>query len=207
MGVKRLLHAGCGSKINKPPPEYAAYKEIRLDANKLVEPDIVASLIAMPMIDDDDFDAIFCSHVLEHLYSHEVAQAMAELFRVLKPGGEIWIQCPDLQAVGGKLALDQGDAFLYRGGLGPVSALDLIYGHRASVGLGNSFMAHKTGFTSSVLSAALGHAGFTNVKVDREIQFELRAKALKPDERPSPDEVVQEIKDGRQSALAEMQVR
>jgi len=179
MGMKFLLHAGCGSKLNKPPREYAAYKEVRLDCNKLVDPDIIASIVAMPQVDDNRYDAIFCSHVLEHLFSHEVGMALAEFARVLKPGGELWVQCPDLQAIGGRLALDQADVVVYRGGIGPVSPLDMIYGHRGAIGAGNTFMAHRTGFTQSVLKNALDTAGFLSVKIDRDTAFELKATARK----------------------------
>jgi len=43
-------------------------------------------------IDDNTFDAILCSHVLEHI--PEDLQAMRELFRVLKPGGWAILQVP-----------------------------------------------------------------------------------------------------------------
>jgi len=41
---------------------------------------------------DDHFDTIICYHVLEHIV--EDAQAIQELFRVLKPGGTAVIQTP-----------------------------------------------------------------------------------------------------------------
>jgi SAM-dependent methyltransferase len=45
--------------------------------------------IAMP---DNHFDAIYCSHVLEHIPDDKCA--MKELFRVLKPGGWALLQVP-----------------------------------------------------------------------------------------------------------------
>jgi len=182
MGLKYLLHVGCGSKVNKVPFEFAAYKEVRLDCNKLVQPDIVASIVAMPMISDNEFDAIFASHVLEHLHPHEVGMALAEFARVLKPGGKLLIQVPDLQSIGGRLALDQADYALYQSHIGMITPLDMIYGHRGSVGAGNLFMSHKTGFTQSVLKDALHTAGLEKIEIDREIQFELKARAYKPAE-------------------------
>jgi SAM-dependent methyltransferase len=182
MGVKLLLHAGCGSKLNKAPRVFAAYREVRLDCNKMVEPDIIGSIVAMPQIDSDSFDAVFCSHVMEHLYAHEVAMAFAEFARILKPGGEILVQCPDLQAIGGKIALDQLDVCLYQSGMGMVTPLDMLYGHRGAIGAGNLFMGHKTGFTQSVLKGYMDVAGFVSVVMDRETMFELKASARKPEE-------------------------
>jgi len=43
-------------------------------------------------VDGDQFDFIICYHILEHIEND--AQAMKELFRVLKPGGKAIIQTP-----------------------------------------------------------------------------------------------------------------
>ncbi|MDX2212389.1 MAG: glycosyltransferase [Oculatellaceae cyanobacterium bins.114] len=42
--------------------------------------------------DDNSFDVIFCSHVLEHVPNDRAA--MQELFRILKPGGWAFLQVP-----------------------------------------------------------------------------------------------------------------
>jgi predicted SAM-dependent methyltransferase len=187
MGVKQLLNVGCGPKGGAVPREFQAYKETRLDVSKTVEPDIVASITAMPMIDDESYDAVYASHVIEHLYFHEVAQALREVLRVLKAGGSFKVQVPDLQSIGGLLALDKADATAYQGGMGPVAPLDMLYGHRGEVAKGNLYMAHKMGFTASVLKACLLRAGFDQVEVDREHKFDLTARAYKAEAKePEP---------------------
>jgi SAM-dependent methyltransferase len=41
---------------------------------------------------DGEFDLVFATHVLEHAY--EPRRALAEVTRVLKPGGRLWVQLP-----------------------------------------------------------------------------------------------------------------
>lgn len=59
----------------------------------------ISSPLAMLQMDitkiqlpDDQFDCIFCFHVLEHVQDDQTA--MAELFRILKPGGWALLQSP-----------------------------------------------------------------------------------------------------------------
>lgn len=50
-----------------------------------------ADITALPF-DEDSFDFLLCSHVLEHVKQDRIA--MGELYRVLKPGGEGIVQVP-----------------------------------------------------------------------------------------------------------------
>lgn len=178
--MKTVLHVGCGQKGLALPPEYGAYKEVRLDCDPSVDPDVLASVVAMPMVPDNTHNAVFASHVLEHLYRHEVAQALAEFLRVLKPGGKFECRAPDLQSVTGRVAMDEAESVVYQSGLGPVTPLDMIYGMRSMVAAGNHFMAHRCGFTKSVMEKALFTAGFGKITVDRDASpFELKARGFK----------------------------
>jgi Methyltransferase domain len=175
--MNRLLHAGCGP--NKKPKGYESFRETRLDCDPQCKPDIVASIVAMPMVETGSFAAVFCQHCLEHLFHHEVALALAEFNRVLEDGGICEVIVPDLQGIGGRLAADEAEVPLYGNMVwGAISPLDMIFGHRASVARGNLHMAHRTGFTSSVLKAALCRAGFEKVLVER-VGFDLKGQAVK----------------------------
>ena len=47
---------------------------------------------------DGEVDNLYCSHVLEHLSHDDFHLALAESYRILKPGGEFRIVMPDLRA-------------------------------------------------------------------------------------------------------------
>ncbi|MCK4493834.1 MAG: methyltransferase domain-containing protein [Methylococcales bacterium] len=175
----QLLHVGCGHKNLKhlPPFFHESWDEIRLDLDPKVKPDIVGSVTDLSAIEENSMDTIYSSHNLEHLYSHEIAPALHEFVRVLKPTGFTIITLPDLQRVAELIVNDKLMDVAYQSGLGPVSAIDMVYGHRASVANGNHFMPHKTGFTHKSLTAALINASFKDVRVIRGSHYDLWAIA------------------------------
>jgi hypothetical protein len=64
--------------------------------------------------------------------------------------------------------------------MGAIAPLDILYGHRPSLAQGNTFMAHRTGFTGTTLGSALVVAGFAAVMVQRELAtFSLTAIAFR----------------------------
>ena len=80
-------------------PEQAFYKRFKKLKNldyitaDLYSPlaDVKADITALPF-DDNEFDVIFCNHVLEHI--PDDTKAMQELYRVMKPGGFGIFQVP-----------------------------------------------------------------------------------------------------------------
>lgn len=53
--------------------------------------DVKADILNLPF-EDNQFDIVFCNHVLEHI--EDDTKAMSELFRVMKPGGMGIFQIP-----------------------------------------------------------------------------------------------------------------
>lgn len=163
---KKFLHVGCGrlTKLNSTPEfNNENWDEIRVDIDESVTPDIVASMTDMSVIDSDKFDAIYSSHNIEHLFAHEVPIALKEFYRVLNDDGYLIITCPDLQTVCKEVAKGNLTEPLYQSGLGPISAIDILYGLRSDIKNGNKFMAHNCGFTGPVLHATLLGCGFKSV--------------------------------------------
>jgi hypothetical protein len=164
--VNKFLHVGCGqaTKANTTPGlNTPDWQEIRFDIEPACAPDIIGTIVDMSGVADGSVDAIFSSHNIEHIYPHEVPQAIQEFSRVLSADGFVILTCPDLQTVCELVAKDKLVDLLYMSPAGPITPLDVLFGHRASVAQGQFHMAHKCGFTYSVLAAAFLSGGFVSV--------------------------------------------
>ena len=98
---KTVLNVGCGYPLRQKLHRHfhgPQWREIRLDLDPAVQPDIVCSITDMSPVATDSVDAIWSSHNLEHLQRHEVPLALAEFIRVLKPQGLLLLTLPDLRA-------------------------------------------------------------------------------------------------------------
>jgi SAM-dependent methyltransferase len=183
MTSKTLLHVGCGPKRkDQTTPGFNTddWREIRLDIDAGVQPDVTGTMIDMAAVAGGSIDAIFSSHNIEHLYPHEVPLALAEFLRVLRNDGFAVITCPDLQSVCALVAQDRLTEPAYVSPAGPIAPLDILYGHRPPMARGNLYMAHRCGFTRKVLISALQAAGFKTVAaLARPRAFELWAVASK----------------------------
>lgn len=174
MNAKTILHVGPGHRNNgaKLPAAFqgSEWQEIRLDIDPANEPDIVGSMLDMAAVADASIDAIYSAHNIEHVYAHEVPQVLKEFLRVLKPDGFLVVTCPDLQTVCQLVAEDKlGDA-AYHSSAGPITPLDILYGHGAALAAGHPYMAHKTGFTLKTLTQALHAAGFATSAGKRRLR-------------------------------------
>ena len=181
--MKKLLHVGPGhSRIEHTTAGFnnGQWQELRLDIDPSVQPDILGPMTDMSLVKDQSVDAIFSSHNIEHLYPHEVPVALAEFNRVLAPDGFCVIVCPDLKSVCALVAQDQLTEIAYDSPAGPISAIDMLYGHRQYMAAGNLFMAHRCGFTEKVLRDTLNASGFPWVgTLARPSAFALWAVACK----------------------------
>ncbi len=177
------LHVGCGHRhADKLHPAFrgTAWRELRLDIDPSVSPDVVASIADLGCIADGSVDAVWSSHNLEHLYEHEVRRALREFVRVLKPSGFLLCTTPDLVRVAAEIAAGRLEDTLYLAPAGPVTPVDVLFGLRSAVSAGNAFMAHRTGFSAERLGRLLLEAGFEEARTWEGRVFDLWGLGLKP---------------------------
>jgi predicted SAM-dependent methyltransferase len=96
--------------------------------------------------EDGTLDGVELYHVLEHLFPDDAHRALSEIWRVLKPGGELAIAVPDMTLCA--QAVLSGD----------MAILDNIYSPSEEPA-----QCHRWGYTEQTLRLALGGAGFVDI--------------------------------------------
>ena len=187
-GTRRVfVNAGCGSSGKSRIPQFfRRWRQIRVDVDATVKPDLVSSIADLSAISDGSVDAIWCTHCVEHLFAHQVPLALAEFRRVLRKNGFACIIVPDLQAISHWIANDRLHEMIYRSAAGPVTAHDIIWGFGAAIALGKTSMAHHCGFTPTLFLEYLKDAGFSEIVLRRRSStLELAGLALQKPSKSS----------------------
>jgi len=159
MQPRVCLSVGAGTHRGLPC-HYRNFDVVTLDVDPETAPDIVADVRDLSSIEDESFDAVFMAHLLEHFERHELTVVMNEVARVLKPGGFAEIRVPHVQAAFEAIVDGKDiDEPLYDSAMGPINALDMIFGHGRSLADGDGAMAHRTAFTPGLLERVLQGSG------------------------------------------------
>src|SRR4051794_31596670 len=85
-GARRAPHRRLFAHVDYETADFLA-----VGGKRYEQPDYVCDLARIP-VEDERFDLVLLTQVLEHL--PEPATVLAELRRVLKPGGTIWLTAP-----------------------------------------------------------------------------------------------------------------
>jgi SAM-dependent methyltransferase len=180
---RTLVNVGCGARNGYTLPDYFQdWRELRVDVDPAVQPDLVADLTDLSAIADGSADAVWASHCVEHLYEHQVRIALTEFHRVVRADGFVCVIVPDIQAVAQYVAADRLHETLYESPAGPVTPHDMIFGYGAAIAKGQTSMAHRCGFTPGMLQQSFRQLPFAEVLLRRRTaELELVAVA-----RPVP---------------------
>ncbi len=175
-----LVNLGSGVRVSaRLPAMFADWRELRVDMDAKVAPDILADITDLSAIESGSVDAIWSAHCVEHLYLHQVGKAIAEAYRILADDGFYCLIVPDLQVIADYIANDRLHEVVYESPAGPVIAHDMLFGFGPHLAQGRSSMAHKCGFTPTLLLQKLQEAPFAEIVLRRRANQELAAVACK----------------------------
>lgn len=179
---KRVLNVGGGSKTTPIPSHFDGWQHDLLDIDPRGNPDIVCDARELEKLPGGDYDAIYCSHNLEHYFRHDGLRVVRGFVHMLNETGFAEIRVPDIAQVIAALHTQQLelDDVLYQSPAGPISAHDVIYGLQSEIqSSGQDFYAHKTGFTPKSLTKILMDGGFQKIFLTTDPYLEVRALAFK----------------------------
>jgi SAM-dependent methyltransferase len=179
--AKRVLNVGGNSKAIALPPIYAGWEHVLLDIDPAGKPDIVCDARNMYDLPGASFDAIYCSHNLEHYFLHDAVDVILGFLHVLRDDGFIEVRVPDIGELMRLVAHNNWDISdtVYVSMAGPITVRDMLYGFQKQIEQsGNDFFAHKNGFTRQSLTELLTECGFKHCFV-RSADIEIAVYAFK----------------------------
>ena len=143
------LNLGCG--LNQKPKEEGW---VNIDCRDLPGVDKVCDIRKLDY-PDASVDEIFANDVLEHISWRETKKVLAEWARVLKPGGKIYIQSPDIEAIAKKILS------------GEIKEEGIGYWVFGSADYGEPSF-HKAGFTKKFLKKLLEEVGIRVERIEND---------------------------------------
>ena len=157
------LNLGCGDKIL---PGYVNVDVVESRAGK--RPDVLCDLHRLEPFADDSADEILAVHVVEHFWRWEVLDILKEWVRVLKPGGRLVLECPNLISACEAFLRDPEVAA--SGGKEGQRSMWVFYGDPQWQ---DPYMVHRWGYTPKSLVQLMGEAGLVDARQE-PAQFKLR---------------------------------
>lgn len=150
------LNVGCG---NKHIPGWTSVDAVALPGR--TRPDIIADCRSIPL-SDGCADELMAIHLFEHLYLWEAEQALKEWHRLLKPGGALVLEMPDIIKSARNLLE------LTAQGSDKVDQLAMwgIYGDPRPK---DHLMCHHWGWTFKTIAPVLGRNGFRDMVEKRTV--------------------------------------
>jgi hypothetical protein len=157
------LNLGCGDKILEG---YVNVDVVEARAGK--SPDVICDLRALTPFPNDHADEVMAVHVVEHFWRWEVEAILREWVRVLKPGGRLVLECPNLRSACEVFLRDpEGGSSHDRRGQ---RTMWVFYGDPQ---WRDPLMVHRWGYTPESLAALLSSVGLVNARQE-PAQYKLR---------------------------------
>lgn len=157
------LNLGCGDKIL---PGYVNVDVVEARAGN--KPDVICDLHDLAPFADASADEILSVHVVEHFWRWEIRDVLREWVRVLKPGGRMIVECPNIESACRDFLQDPVNAA--REGESGQRTMWVFYGDPKWK---DPLMIHRWGYTPQSLRELLTEAGLRDVRQE-PAQFKMR---------------------------------
>jgi ubiquinone/menaquinone biosynthesis C-methylase UbiE len=158
---KVKLNLGCGDKI------LMGYINVDVaESRKGSKPDLVSDITKLDKFADNSVDEILTVHVIEHFYYWHLPDVLGEWKRILKPGGTMITETPNLLFACQEIMKSPFKAAL------PNAQMSMwpLFGNPFEQ---DELMCHRWCFTPQTLNQTLTDAGFVNIRQE-PAEYKLR---------------------------------
>jgi len=133
---------------------------LNIDIDPKCKPDKVANMTDLDFIKDESVELVETYHIIEHLWPEEVLKFFKEMGRIIKKGGKLIIECPDL---------DKCFANMKEFPDKPEIGINGIFGNSTRKIINQYYDSyvnalHKTGFTKDIFRKYLEENGFKIIR-------------------------------------------
>lgn len=147
------LELGSGDRPYEDGTDWFHNDERQLPDIEIVHPAETISEV----VEHDSISVLRAAHLLEHFSWKDTEKVLGDWYSVIKPGGTIWIEVPNLTWQAREIVDPKGS----HGSYTEQEMVEFIYGSQDYPG-----NYHKAAFTSGLLRNKLESTGFLDVQVD-----------------------------------------
>ena len=160
---KPKLHLGCGDKLLE------GYVNVDAVSRAGVSPDVICDIRDLKVFPDNYAEEVLSVHVVEHMFRWEAEGLLREWLRVLRPGGRMIIECPNLVSACERFTeLEREGSDPERE---PQRTMWVFYG---DPNWKDPLMTHRWGYSPRTLANLMRSIGLVNVR-EEPAQFKLKA--------------------------------
>jgi SAM-dependent methyltransferase len=157
------LNLGCGEKL------LAGYINVDIATDRGgVAPDVNCDLHDLSQFETESVDEILAIHTIEHFWRWEVVAILSEWARILRPGGKMVLECPNLKTACEAFLADP-DA----GSAPDARGQETMWAFYGDPNWSDSLMSHRWCYTPASLGAVMQEAGLDRIS-QQPAQFKFR---------------------------------